>query len=268
MDSFPAQPIARWNGARYAWESDQTSLFCSEHWELYSETWRTSGMMLNGVAYELPMSEPLIVGSEFSSSLLPSPVARDYKGVPGKNVQMASLPREVSLLPTPASRDWKSCESNVVFDPAERRPLPEVVVNLLPTPSAGNFNDGEDLTSWEARRQKNKSKGINGNGQGTPLSIAVQGLDNQEEDQSRWGKYSKAIERWENILGRPAPDPTEPGRSSPRLSPAFSEFMMGLPEGWVTNVPGLNRKQTLSVIGNGVVPSQAALALRMLLEGE
>jgi hypothetical protein len=47
---------------------------------------------------------------------------------------------------------------------------------LLPTPSAGNFNDGEDLESWEARRQRNLAKGINGNDQGTPLAIAVQQL--------------------------------------------------------------------------------------------
>lgn len=44
---------------------------------------------------------------------------------------------------------------------------------LLPTPVAGNFNDGESLASWEARRQKNYAKRINGNGQGTPLPIAL-----------------------------------------------------------------------------------------------
>lgn len=45
---------------------------------------------------------------------------------------------------------------------------------LLPTPAAGNFNDGESPESWEARRQANLAKGINGNGQGTPLGMAVQ----------------------------------------------------------------------------------------------
>jgi DNA (cytosine-5)-methyltransferase 1 len=40
----------------------------------------------------------------------------------------------VSLLPTPAARDWKSGESNLMDRNA--RPLNEVVVNLLPTPSA------------------------------------------------------------------------------------------------------------------------------------
>ena len=44
---------------------------------------------------------------------------------------------------------------------------------LWPTPSAGNFNDGESLETWEARREANKAKGINGNGQGTPLAIAA-----------------------------------------------------------------------------------------------
>jgi hypothetical protein len=34
-------------------------------------------------------------------------------------------------------------------------------------------NDGESVESWEARRQRNLAKGINGNGQGTPLGIAV-----------------------------------------------------------------------------------------------
>lgn len=40
---------------------------------------------------------------------------------------------------------------------------------------------------------------------------------------------------------------------------------MGLPEGWVCNVPGLSRNQQLKLLGNGVVPQQAAAALRMLL---
>jgi DNA (cytosine-5)-methyltransferase 1 len=39
---------------------------------------------------------------------------------------------------------------------------------------------------------------------------------------------------------------------------------MGLPEGWVTNAP-LNRNQQLKALGNGVVPQQAAYALKLLL---
>ena len=131
---------------------------------------------------------------------------------------------------------------------------------LLPTPAAGNFNDGEDPDQWEARRQRVKAATGNGNGMGTPLGIAVQQHD-------RWGRYATAIARHERMLGRPAPPPTEPGRHGrPRLSPRFEEWMMCLPAGWVTDVPNLTRNEQLRLLGNGVVPPQAIAALRWLLD--
>jgi DNA (cytosine-5)-methyltransferase 1 len=39
--------------------------------------------------------------------------------------------------------------------------------------------------------------------------------------------------------------------------------MMGLPAGWVTG-HGLTASQELKMLGNGVVPQQAALALHLL----
>ena len=83
-----------------------------------------------------------------------------------------------------------------------------------------------------------------------------------------WGKFEPAIRRWEAVLGRPAPAPTKPdGKDGAhRLSSAFTEWMMGLPEGWITGV-GLTRNEELKACGNGVVSQQAELALRMLLEG-
>lgn len=41
--------------------------------------------------------------------------------------------------------------------------------------------------------------------------------------------------------------------------------MMGLPAGHVTATEGLSRNDMLRCLGNGVVPQQAAEALRMLL---
>jgi DNA (cytosine-5)-methyltransferase 1 len=41
--------------------------------------------------------------------------------------------------------------------------------------------------------------------------------------------------------------------------------MQGLPAGHVTDVPGLSRNAQLKALGNGVVPQQAAHALRQLL---
>lgn len=82
-----------------------------------------------------------------------------------------------------------------------------------------------------------------------------------------WGTYGPAIRRWEQSTGRAAPAPTEPGRTgNPRLSPHFVEWLMGLPDGHVTGVPGLTRTQQLRALGNGVVPQQGAAAVRLLLD--
>ncbi|MFF8817295.1 hypothetical protein ACF07D_04755 [Leucobacter sp. NPDC015123] len=68
------------------------------------------------------------------------------------------------------------------------------------------------------------------------------------------------------MLGRPAPDPTEEGpKGGRRLSAAFVAWMMGLPEGWVTDpVLGLSRTQQLKMLGNGVVTQQAVAALKSM----
>ena len=80
---------------------------------------------------------------------------------------------------------------------------------------------------------------------------------------SAWGQYAPAIHRWEIRLGRLAPSPTEAGpKGGRRLSARAVEFMMGLPSGWVTDVPGLSRNAQLKALGNGVVPQQAYEALR------
>ncbi|MEU7200251.1 hypothetical protein [Streptomyces sp. NPDC045470] len=75
------------------------------------------------------------------------------------------------------------------------------------------------------------------------------------------------IRRWENLIGRPAPAPTERGpRGGIRVTAEFGEWMMGLPAGHVTQVPGLERKHQLRAIGNGVVPQQAYTAFQWLIE--
>lgn len=83
-----------------------------------------------------------------------------------------------------------------------------------------------------------------------------------------WGKFEPAIRHWEQIIGRPAPAPTELDgtKGQSRLSPKFAEWMMGLPDGWVTNC-GLSRTEQIKACGNGVVPQQAKMALEILLDG-
>jgi len=77
----------------------------------------------------------------------------------------------------------------------------------------------------------------------------------------RFGAYGPAIERWERTIGRPAPDPTD----DRGLRPEFVSWMMGLPEGHVCDL-GLSRTAELKMLGNGVCPQQAALALELLDE--
>ena len=164
-------------------------------------------------------------------------------------------------------------------------------VALLPTPSACNANDGEGPETWLARREVVKARVKNGNGMGMPLAIAVQLLPTpnasdgsgggQHPDKreghsrqlidyvlapSQWGKYAPAIARWESLT-RPAPAPTEPNKNgNPRLSAAFSEWLMGWPDGWVTDPAiGISRNDQLRIVGNGVVSIQAEAALRYLL---
>jgi DNA (cytosine-5)-methyltransferase 1 len=254
--------------------------------------------------------------------------------------------------PAPATAATASSSSPPSPPPAPRS-------RLLPTPVAGAFNDGESPASWQARRDRQKKLGRNGNGIGTPLTIAIQmlpaptasshaaesapAIGGQRPSGSKrqtaltdvithhlgplsqdsaaaaaggqrllptpdtgtspnghgrrggrpgnghqsgkdldtaartlpaagsaaavaWGEYEPAIRRWEHALGHPAPPPAEPGPGGrPRLAAAFAEWMMGIP-GLVTGVPGIPRTAQLKIIGNGVVPHQAAAALRLLAQ--
>lgn len=121
---------------------------------------------------------------------------------------------------------------------------------LLPTPKAGDGVMGLPRTSG---RPPEKS---------THLATRLEYTD--------YGAYAPAIARWEQITGRQAPPPTTPTRrpgGKPQLSACFVEWMMGLPEGHVTG-PDLNlsRERQLRMLGNGVVPQQAALAVSSLLQ--
>jgi DNA (cytosine-5)-methyltransferase 1 len=157
----------------------------------------------------------------------------------------------------------------------------ETVVNdLMPTPKALDGIKGSLKTSAEreadgrqvdlpnvARDLLPTTRTSMKNG-ATAKEVAAGNPKFRLEAVTNWGKFEPAIRRWEEVLGQPAPLPTKPdGKDGAhRLSSAFTEWMMGLPAGWITDV-GLSRNDELKACGNGVVPQQAALALRVLLEG-
>ena len=159
----------------------------------------------------------------------------------------------VALLPTPVTTDAKGHSAG---DLRRHSPGLRTLSALLPTPRATDGTKGgpnqrgsSDVEGGRKHRSGARSDELLLNG------IAAA---------DRWGQYADAIARWEHVSGRPAPEPTEPtGRGgAPRLSPAFTEWLMGLPAGWITDVPGITRNEALKLCGNGVVPQQAITALR------
>jgi DNA (cytosine-5)-methyltransferase 1 len=125
---------------------------------------------------------------------------------------------------------------------------------LLPTPKALDGIKG-NLKTCQERIDS-----------GRQIDLPNVAIDLQQND-GNWGKFEPAIRLWEKTT-RPAPEPTKPDakNSKHRLSSSFSEWMMGLPEGWVSG-HGLTRNDELKMCGNGVVPQQAEHALRILLNG-
>lgn len=202
----------------------------------------------------------------------------------------------LDLLPTPNTmehREIKTPEQIAEMkakSPGGYRNLRESVINeLLPTPivrdykdgSAAQERDGKISTDTVARAIFNSGevllptatssdwKGANNSG---GKSTSAQGLATAIDNlpQISWGKFEPAIRRWEQVLGRPAPAPTLPdGKDgNHRLAAVFTEWMMGMPEGHVTDPAlGLSRVEQLKLCGNGVVPQQAQKALEILLEG-
>src|SRR5690606_509320 len=222
---------------------------------LSPKTWPKSGMTCSGRLYELPMPDSRItVTGGSDSQYLPTPKGgpnmRNSKG------EYDALPSAVvHLLPTPTARDWKSGASNLHGKNA--RPLSEVAL-LFPTPTASDGGGG-------AGTSPNRKGGMN-------LRTAVNELPEDDGLVQDWVEYEPAIRRQEALVGRQAPIPTELGpRGGRRLTAGFAEWLMGLPDGWVTDVPDLvspkrdPRSKQLKAIGNGVVPQQAYAAFSHLL---
>ncbi|MFI7678544.1 DNA cytosine methyltransferase [Actinophytocola sp. NPDC049390] len=153
----------------------------------------------------------------------------------------------LSLLPTPTARDWKGRNQR-----DDETCLPGAVFPLLPTPTVGNVTGG-NLTRSGARSDEPLLPGV--------VAQATQG------EAVDWQEYEPAIRRWESVLGRPAPYPATRGpRGGVKVAPAFGEWLMGLPAGWISEVPGLSINEQLKLVGNGVVPQQAEHAIRWLVD--
>jgi DNA (cytosine-5)-methyltransferase 1 len=232
-----------------------------------------------------------------AGALLPTPAAYDgERGGPqhpdkrrdgGHSVSLQDAVHGMALLPTPRAGDGEKGGPNQRGSSGDYM-LPSAVTHLLPTPAVNDMGEGKTVEAWDEWTAKMKAAHGNGNGHGASLAIEAQRLlptptsndratSNREKTEfqsltktatsaaTTWGQYADAIARWE-ALTRPAPAPTmQSKKGTPQLAPQFSEWMMGLPAGWVTDVPGITRNEALKALGNGVVWQQAAAALRLML---
>lgn len=192
--------------------------------------------------------------------LMPTPRATDgTKGGPNQRGSAGDLmlPSAVAqLLPTPVSQP----SGNTPEEHLRKKPGRDVVTDLSIIAEHDLFETGGRLIPTPSVADATGGHERRGGPRGDELLL--KGLA-KEGHLDRFGPYAPVIGRWEDVLGRPAPDPTEPGKTRPRLSSRFVEWLMGLNDGHVTAV-GLTRNQELKALGNGVVPQQGAAALRHL----
>lgn len=191
--------------------------------------------------------------------LFPTPTTQDAKNTGGSSQfdrNTKPLNTEVLLIGTPRASASESSSVQVAKGAPKGRIEDQVL--LMPTP---NTMEHLPARSGEARERQLRRGNPEGSRRATSGNLREDILD-----ATAWGKFEPAIRRWEEVLGRPAPEPTKPdGKDgNHRLSSAFTEWMMGVPEGWITEA-GISRNEELKAAGNGVVPQQAELALRVLL---
>ena len=220
------------------------------------------------------------LGVAVRMEMLPTVKARDSnpegyeaglrRGMPQLGTMVKAIvdgDERLDLLPTPQAMEGAKGNNLSV---ADRAATGQVMLSNYAVEIATNGpamqNEGEVLLPTATSHDW---KGANNSG---GKSTSAQGLataiDNLPE--ISWGKFEPAIRRWEQVLGRPAPAPTNPdGKDgNHRLAAEFTEWMMGLDSGHVTNPElGLTRVEMLKLCGNGVVPQQAELAIRTLLKG-
>ena len=158
-----------------------------------------------------------------TGALLPTPQAADGNGGGryGPEGHAMPLPGAVlQLLPTPRATDGTNGGPNQRGSSGDLM-LPSAV-HLLPTPAVNDMGAGKTVEAWDEWTARMKSSHGNGNRHGASLHIESLRSD-------KWGQYAPAIARWEAVLGRPAPAPTEVSTKSRERCPVHGDPQEGRP---------------------------------------
>lgn len=239
LDALPAprpagSPWAVFDRERDVWRSSETRLDGTA--DVFDGVWPTDGVMVSGRVWTAPAWPavlPRLSGTPArhgdtdprhrvsGSPLIPTPAARDAKGLnqrrnqenlPGAmelGTRLRSAPATVFMPTLRASDGAKGLSYS-----GHRVNLSGAILGqagLLPTPTA---SDGmaERMRSgvWHAGSRRAMNLGIAGR-------IVTAGESKARDPESYgfrvdWGRFTPAVRRWETILGRPAPDPTQATR--------------------------------------------------------
>jgi hypothetical protein len=212
----------------------------------------TSGQWLNASG----MSEDLFGQSEPFSGRWPASVSMrkrslylpQTQGHPTSGNGSSFSP---GLLPTPRTADGLNETMTVtrarLENGARWRGTIEEAVSLLPTPAAGNPNDGEQLETWEARYRAHAGKATDATRAGTPLAIAAQRLlrtptaqlavngGSQHPDKRRAGGHGPTLaDEVEHEL-LPTPRATDGTKGGPHQHGSSGDLM--LPSAVMTLLP-------------------------------
>lgn len=174
--------------------------------------------------------------------LFPTPVTEPDTG----NGHARNLGAEVkTLLPTVVTTDAEGSRRHTTTTDASHSGTTLTDV-LLPTPRASR-----GASSTEMMYRLGARRDDTGDAQGNVVGEVA------------WGEYEPAVRRWETLT-RPAPLPTAPDgkNGNHRLSARFTEWLMGYPAGWITDI--IRRNPAIRACGNGVVPQQAYAAIEIL----
>lgn len=174
--------------------------------------------------------------------LLPTPTTEPDTG----NGHARNLGKEARLLPTPQVADADGGHASRSGDRSGELLLPGIARSLLPTPRASR-----GAASTETMYALGGERVDDNDAQGNVVGEVA------------WGDYEPAVRLWESLT-RPAPAPTLPDgkNGNHRLSARLPEWMMGYPDGWVTDI--LDRNPAIRACGNGVSPQQAHAAINQL----
>lgn len=241
-------PWAVFDRERDVWRSGETRLDGTA--DVFDGVWPTDGVMVSGRVWTAPAWPavlPRLSGTPArhgdadprhrvsGSPLIPTPAARDAKGLNQRRNQ-ENLPGAMELgtrlrsapatafMPTPRASDGEggpmyeknlagAAVNGTTLMPTTRANDGAVLgqAGLLPTPTASDGMAERMRTGvWHAGSRRAMNLGIAGR-----IVTAGEGKARDPESYGfrvDWGRFTPAVRRWETILGRPAPDPTQATR--------------------------------------------------------